>query len=134
VANECISYYSPGTDITGHVATAVTGKHFVKISANRQSGPALSDTSEGGNVQIAPATAASRIFGVARWDGAVGDKVAVCCSPGEVVPVVAGGAIAAFDEVEVGTGATAVTKSSGVAVGYALSAAASGADAQIKLY
>jgi len=48
--------------------------------------------------------------------------------------VTASGPIAAFAEVEVGAAGVAVTKTSGVAVGYAVTAAASGADAEISLY
>ena len=130
--NECIRYYDEGTDITGYVGSAVTGKRFVRISANRQAGPALNTSTTGGNVTIAPATAAGRIFGVAGWDGAVGDLVDVRRKG--VVPVTAEGAIAAFAEVEVGTTGKAITKTSGVAVGFVLSAAADGEDAQVVLY
>ncbi len=51
-----------------------------------------------------------------------------------VVKVTAGGSIAANAEVEVGANAKAVTKSSGVAVGYAITGASSGAVAEISLY
>jgi hypothetical protein len=64
-ANECIPYYTPGDTISAYVATAVTGKRFVKISANRQAGPALNTSTTGGNVTINHATAAGRVFGVA---------------------------------------------------------------------
>jgi Uncharacterized conserved protein (DUF2190) len=134
--NECIRFYSPGQDISAYVGTAVTGKRFVKISANRQAGPALNTSTSGGNVTIAPATAAGAVFGVAAWDGGVGDIVDV--RRGGVVPVTASGAITAGDRVEVaGTGANAgkaATLASGIAVGYAISGAADGEDAQIALY
>lgn len=132
--NECIPYYTPGDAISAYVTTAVTGKRFVKISGNRQAGPALNTSTSGGNVSINHATAAGRIFGVAKYDGAVGDVIPVEKTPGSIVPVTASGAIAAFEEVEVGTAGVAVAKASGVAVGYAVSAAADGTDAQICLY
>lgn len=130
--NECIRYYSPGQDISAYVGSAVTGKRFVKVSANRQAGPALNTSTSGSNITIAPATAAGAVFGVAAWDGAVADIVDV--RRGGVVPVTASGAITAGDRVEVATGGKAATLASGIAVGYAVSGAADGEDAQIALY
>jgi hypothetical protein len=53
-ANELTPYYDAGEDVTGYVTSAVTGKRFVKISGNRQAGPALNTSTSGGNVSIAP--------------------------------------------------------------------------------
>lgn len=134
-ANEAIPYYEPGGRLTGQATAAVTGKRFVMISAARISGPSpVSDAIDGGNIQVAPATAAGRVMGVASHDAAIGEKVTVICDPGTVAPVTAGAAIAFFEEVEVGAGGTAVPLAAGVAVGYAVDDAANGADAQIKLY
>lgn len=134
MANDCIPFYKPGADITGHASAAVTGKRFVKISGNRQSGPGLASTAEGGNYQINHATAAGRICGVAAHDAALGAKVTIVRGPGMVVPVRAEAAIAAFEEVEVGTNGQAVPKAAGVAVGYAMTAALINTDAEICLY
>lgn len=125
--NECIAYYDAGSTITGYPTTAVVGKRFVMISGNRQTGTTKV-------VSIAPATAAGRAFGVAAMDAAIGAPVDVERSPGVVVPVTAEGAIVAFAEVQVGTAGKAVTKTAGVAVGYVLTAAADGTDAQVSLY
>ncbi len=114
--------YAPGADVTARASAAVTGRRFVAISGNRASG----------NVSVAHATAAGRKFGVAKHDAAVGALVGVARDG--VVWVRAAGTIAAFAEVEVGANGQAVTKSAGVAVGYALTGAASGADAEIALY
>jgi hypothetical protein len=116
------------------VGSAVTGKTFVRISANRQAGPGLNTSTSGGNVTVAPATAAAKPFGVASYDGAVGDIIDIQTAPGRVVPVTASGAIAAGAQVEVGTGGVVVTLASGIAVGMCLSATTDGNDAQIKLY
>lgn len=132
--NECIPYYTPGDVITGYAGAAITGKRFVRISASRQAGPALNTSTTGGNVTVAPATAAARVFGVAAHDAASGELVGVQKTPGSIVPVTAEGAIAFFAEVEVGTDGKAVTKTSGVAVGYAVTAATDATDAQICLY
>ena len=72
--------------------------------------------------------------GVSGRDAAVGELVDVKRGKDRVTFVTAGGAIAAFEEVEVGANGQAVKKASGVAVGYAVTAAASGTDAEISLY
>src|SRR5687767_13049315 len=126
--NECVPLYRGGAaDLTGHVASPVTGKRFVRVSAALQAGPALNASTTGGNVQIAPATAAGAVFGVAAYDGAAGDKIPVI-REGNTVPVIAAGAIAAGAGVEVGTGAKAVTLASGVRVGTAVSASSADGD------
>lgn len=138
--NEAIPYYEPGGRVTGQATAAVTGKRFVMISADRVSGPEpVSDAVDGGNLQVAHATAAGRIFGVASHDAAIGAKVTILCDPGMIVPVLSGAAIAFFEEVEVGANGTAiprdaVARPAAIAVGYAVAAAANAADAQIKLY
>ena len=124
MANELIDIYKPGTDITGRASAAVTGKRFLKISGNRA----------GGNIAVAHADAGGRTCGVATFDAASGSVVGVARGNSRVVPVTADGAIAAWAEVEVGTAGKAKTIGTGKAVGYALTAAADGADAQISLY
>jgi hypothetical protein len=71
---------------------------------------------------------------VSRFDQAIGKKVGVARGAGRVIHVTAGGNIAAFAEVEVGTNGQAITKASGVAVGYVITAATSGGDAEVSLY
>lgn len=134
MANDCIPFYEPGSTITADATAAVTGKRFLKISADRTAGPGLNTSGAGGNLQVAHATAAGRICGVAGWDAAIGAKVAVIRGNSRVVPVLAGAAIAAFEQVEVGANGTAVPLAAGVAVGYAVTAAANATDAQISLY
>lgn len=124
MANENLGVYEPGRDITGRASAAVTGKRFLAITGNRS----------GGNIAVAHATAAGRVCGVSKYDAASGDIVGVARGNSRVTFVTAGGAIAAFAEVEVGSNGQAVTKASGVAVGYAVTAAASGTDAEISLY
>jgi hypothetical protein len=117
--------YDPGQTITGQATAAVTAKRFLAVSGSRAAG---------GNVSVAPATAAGRTCGVAGNDAAIGELVRVVRGNSRVVKVTASGAIAAGAEVEVGAAGQAVTKAAGVAVGYAITAAASGADAEISLY
>lgn len=118
-----VRVYEPGRDITAEATAAVTGKRFVAIPGNRTTG---------GNVAVAPAAAAGRVFGVARHDAAVGELVSVARAG--VVKVTASGALAAFAEVQVGANGTATALAAGVAVGYAITGAADAADAEIALY
>lgn len=133
-ANECIPFYEPGSRITGHASATIIGKRFLDISGNIQSGPGLSATSEGGNLQVAPCAAGAKAFGVSGYDAATGTKVPVLNGPGMVVPVTAGANIAFGAEVEVGTAGQAITLAAGKAVGKCLTAATSGADAMVRLY
>lgn len=126
MANENVGVYEPGRDITGRATAAVTGKRFLKISANR--------STVSGNISVAHADAAGRACGVSKYDAASGDIVGVVRGNSRVTNVTADGALAAFDQVEVGTAGKAKKFASGVAVGYALTAAADGADAEISLY
>ncbi|SON62267.1 hypothetical protein MSIMFI_03792 [Mycobacterium simulans] len=114
-----------GRDLTAEATGAVTAKTFVKISGNRVSG---------GNVAVATADAAGRVAGVAKEDATTGKLLGVARGASRVLRVTAGGTIAAFAEVEVGTGGKAVTKSAGIAVGYAITGATNGTDAEISLY
>jgi hypothetical protein len=120
-----ISVYNPGGDVTGQATTAVVAKRFVMVSGNRTAA---------GPVAVAPATAAGRTCGVAGNDAAIGELVRVVRGNSRVVRVVAEAAIVAFAEVQVGAAGQAITKAAGVAVGYALTAAALGADVEVSLY
>lgn len=123
MANENVGVYEPGRDISGRAKTAVVGKRFLAIAGDRDSG----------NISVGHATAGERACGVSKYDAAVGDIVGVARGNSRVTYVTAGGALAAGDDVEVGADGKAVKHESGVAVGYAVTAAASGADAEISL-
>ena len=131
-ANEAIYFWTPGKNLPCHAGAAITGKLLVVISANRQSGPGLSATAEGGNYVISQAGAGVKALGVAAHDAAIGTKVSVL--RGGVIPVRAGAAIAAFQEVESNANGEVIPKASGVAVGFAMTGAGSGADAEIMFY
>ncbi len=125
MANENVGIYEPGADLTGRATAGVTGKRFLKISGNRGSE---------GNIAVAHADAAGRVCGVSRWDAATGELVGVARGKDRVIFVTAAANITAFAEVEVGANGQATPKSAGVAVGYAVTAATSGGDAEISLY
>lgn len=121
---ELIAYKETGADVTGQASADVLGKRFLAITGNLQAD---------GSLTVAHATAGGRVCGVAKYDALTGKKVGVARGP-KVVPVTAGANIAAFAEVEVGTAGQAITKASGVAVGYVETAATSGQDARVYLY
>lgn len=124
MANECIPFSEPGRNITGHATAAVTGCRFVMISGNRQAD---------GNISVAHATAATKAFGVSKYDAAIGEKVGIIRGSGFIVPVMAGANLTANQRVEVGTNGQAVVLASGIAVGTVVTAATSGNLAQIAL-
>jgi hypothetical protein len=125
VANECVPLFRPGGDVTANTTAAVVGKTFVDISATRSAVTGL--------VQVATATAAGRVFGVASLDAASGTRLVVIRNKGAIVPVTAGGTIAFGAAVEVGTAGKAVTLASGVAVGRAVEAGTNGNDVFIEI-
>lgn len=143
-ANECIPFKKPGEDFTGKASATVTGKRFLKVSADRTGGGAGGLSTALDNVyQVAPASANGAVCGVAAHDAASGSLVGVIA--GGIVPVTADGAITAGDQIMVGatgkaktyappTTTTATALPVVVVVGVAMTGAADGADAEIKLY
>lgn len=115
--------YAPGDVITAVATAGITARRFLRISGNRN---------YSGSLTAAHATAAGRVIGVASADASTGGVVAIVRDG--VARVTADGPIAAFDEIEVGTDGKAKTKNTGVAVGVAVTGAASGTDAEIALY
>lgn len=140
--NYCNPFYRPGDDITAVASAAVVGKRCVKISGNRQAGPGSAGSSAtsvtGGNIVVAHADAAGRIFGVSKYDAAPSDvnggQVGVIRGSKTVLPITCSATLTAFQEVEVTTNGMVGPKASGVAIGYAVTAAAANTDAQISLY
>ena len=121
--NPCIPLYDVGRNVTGKATTAVIGKRFVKISTN---------AGKGNPVNVAPATAAAKPFGVAAYDAPVGEVVPVV--KGGIVPIKSVGAITAGAEVEVAANGCVSVKAAGVAVGVAIYDSADTTDALIDLY
>ncbi|WP_404314349.1 capsid cement protein [Prescottella equi] len=118
-----IDVYGPGRDITGRATAALAAKRFLRISGNETDGV----------MAVAPATAGGRTCGVAKYAADPGELVGVARGASRVVRVTAAAPIAAFAEVEVGADGKAVTKTTGVSVGYATTAAATDGDAFISL-
>ena len=118
------SVYDPGADVTAVATTPVVAQRFLAISGSRVNG----------NVAVAPAAAAGRVFGVAGTDAAAGQLVRVVRGASRVVRVTAAGAIAAGAEVQVGADGKATAKAAGIAVGYVITAAVDGGEAHVSLY
>lgn len=97
LAGEAIPVYEPGGTPTGHCPAAVRGRRFLRVSAAPQASLiALNSTADGGNITVAECNAiGQRVDGVANRDVAAGGKVGVLATPGLIVPVIAGAAIAA---------------------------------------
>lgn len=127
MANESIPLQEVGP-VTCRTTAAVTGKRFVDISG-------AANVSTGILPGVAHATAASKTFGVAARDAASGTNVQVEARPGTILPVTCSAAVTAGAEVEVATGGKAVTKTSGVAAGIAITTtSAADTDLFVKLY
>jgi hypothetical protein len=137
--NTCIPLFKPGNDITVRTTEAVTGKRFADIGGNIQSGPTITSvnlpaTFDGGNIQAKICEAKKRAIGVFAYDRAEGESVEVLRGSGVVLPVTAGGAITAGEEVEVGAEGKVVKLNAGVAVGKAYTTAANNEDCFVSLY
>lgn len=111
-------YLQPGQAISLTVSAAVTGGQLVEITTDKS---------------IQPAGAASaKVIGVALYDGAVGDTIAV--QSAGVQRLTAASAINAGDSVQAAAnGQVATVSSTNPVIGIAIAAAASGATALIKL-
>lgn len=116
--------YYPGTDLTGYATTAVAPFRFLTITADRTAG----------NITVGHAPAGTRSCGVSKSPAAAGELVGIARGSSRVVHVLASGALAAFDEVQAGADGQAVKKSTGIALGYAITSAAAGNPAAVSLY
>jgi hypothetical protein len=130
--NEAIPYYEPGGRITGHTEVDITGKRFVAPDG-RLNGPGLTGDGQGVTYKIKKPAAGGFALGVASHDALAGSKVTVLCDPGMVVPVLAGGALTAGQEVQADVDGKAVPLASGVALGRVMADCPSGFAAEVKL-
>ena len=126
MANDLIPFKEEGERVTCTPSSAVTGKRLVSISGNNNAD---------GSYTIAPTGAGAKAFGVACWDAAVGQKVTVITvASGQVVPILASGAIAAGASVKPGAAGVVVTATAADrAIGICITGAADATDAMIHL-
>lgn len=133
MANDCIPYYKPGADIPAACSAAVTGKRFLKVTGNRQSGPGLSSTAEGSNYQVAQCVAGDKSIGVSMYDAPINGKVGIVREG--IVPVTSGAAVTAGTEVQSDANGKAITLAAGKPLGYAMSGVgAADTDLEVLLY
>lgn len=106
MAPDAIPFYEDGDELTCVPTIAVGASTFVKISG---------DLNADGLVQIAPAGAGDKVFGVALWDAAVGVRVTVhTIASHHTLPVQAGAAaLSPGDSVKSGAAGVAVVGASG---------------------
>jgi len=109
--------------ITCRAAAAIVGKTCVVVSADMT----------GGNPTVVTAGVGVGVLGVAAQDSESGREVLVHAGVGAIVPVTAGAAIAAGAVVESNATGQVITRTTGVPVGRALNAAASGAEVFVRL-
>lgn len=127
MANECIPLHEVGP-VTAQATAAVTGKRFVSVSG-------AANPSTGALTGVTHTGAGLRALGVAARDAASGARLPVELRPGTIVPVTCSAAVAAGAEVEAAAGGKAVTKTSGVALGLAVSTtSAADTDVFVKLF
>jgi predicted RecA/RadA family phage recombinase len=136
-ANECIPYYEPSDRITAHCEANVTGKCLVDISDPVQAGGIGQGLGggtpvTGGNIVVSPTAAGGMTIGVAGHDQVAGKKVPVIQEG--IVPVTAGAAITAGQEVEATATGKVIPQDTGRAVGRAYGSAANNADCPVRLY
>lgn len=112
-ANECIAFFDPGNDLNAQTTGAVTGSRFVAVSGVIQAGSAgLASDVLGGNLLVAQCSVSGqKAIGVASMDAASGEKLEVIRGH-KVVPVTAGAAMTAGDEVMTDASGRAITWSS----------------------
>lgn len=136
--NECIPFYEPGKDLTGHVTKSggVTGCTFAAMDATGEGHPstAVSDATSGGNLPVTTPAAGGDTVGVFGHDAAQGKKVKLVRGAGKVVPIKASGAIAAGAEVQTTAAGLAIVLSDGKARGRCWRDATDGSLAMIELY
>lgn len=131
MATETTRTFRPGGDVTCRDAVGGAAAICVAIVGDRTGGPALS-TDQSNVYNIGLPAAAGRIFGVRQSDVAAGGLVNVI-SDG-IVPIEAAGNIAAFAECEVNAAGKIVTRTTGIPIGYLMSAVANGARGEVMLY
>lgn len=118
--NEAIAYFDPGDDLTGQASAPVTGKRFVVPSGAKQvASQALANDTLGGNIPVAHAGAGVKPLGVSTYDALAGEKVPVMRGH-KVVPVEAGAAMTAGQEVQSDATGRAITLAAGRPAGMVL--------------
>lgn len=143
--NAILPLFTPAQDVTAATTAAIGSGKFVKIGGNFQAGPLLdlstptSPLTKGNLMQVSLCGAGQKAFGVTKWDTAAADDVVGLFTGGQVVPMTAGAAITADNEVMSDASGnpipwTSAASEANKANGKAVSGASNGATVWIKLY
>lgn len=118
-------YYSPGQNVSCIATTAIVRETFVKITATRAAGE---------NIRVGTCGAGQAAYGVALFDGAIGDLVNVRpLNVGGVVAVTAGAVIGFGAEIESNATGQAIPFATGKICGMAVASAAATDPTQVAL-
>lgn len=121
----CVPFRETGTRSTGTATAPVTGGRFLVITGDQ-----LPD----GTLAVAhPSAAGARPVGVAAYDAPAGGKVGIIRGKGTVLPVTAGAALTAGQDVQVDAVGRVVPVTGGVPVAYTEDAATPGGTARVCL-
>jgi hypothetical protein len=137
-ANICTPLFNNGDEpMTVRVTAPVVGKTFGAISADIQSGPAITTTAlpatwDGGNIQAATCGAGLKADGVFAYDQVTGGVVPIHRA-GNVVPITAGAAITFGQEVQSDAAGKAIPLAAGKSLGVAEASAVLNADCFVRL-
>jgi hypothetical protein len=136
LVNECLPYYEDSGQprLSVHAGDALTGKRIAKVKSNRQSGPGLTDSVDGSNYVATVCGAGELGYGVVSWDVADEAKVPLIIAPGTILPITAGGTVAAGDAVQSDATGRAITANGGAVVGLCLTGASVGEDLEVLWY
>lgn len=123
--NQMHDRYNPGTDLTCHTTTTVTGKTFATIAG------AMTD----GLISVTTATPGGPVAGVFKYNQDANQTVGIARGSSRVVTVTADGPITAGSPVSVGTAGKAITATADAThiIGYAVDTVADGDDTPISL-
>lgn len=125
---DVIPYHAPGEAITGRAASPVTGGRFVSIAGDQvgdETGALTGSDAADGYPSVGHR--ATQAVGVAARDADT-DGAVLIYGPGHVLPVEAGGAIAAGADVTSDADGRAVSGTANGKAGVALSSAAAAGD------
>lgn len=128
-ANDCIPYFEPADEITGHCTAVVRGKRFVSPSAHPPGGLIGVE-----NIQIAESGAGAKAVGIAAYDGVLNEEIPLKTGNG-VYPMTSGAAVAFGQEVQSDAQGRAIPLAAGRANGIAVeTVAGADLDVGVKLY
>lgn len=143
--NPVTPLFDPAGDVTAATTAAIAAGKFVKIGGDFQGGPLLdlstptSPLTKGNLMQVSLCGAGQKSFGVTKWATAAADDVVGLFTGHQIVPMTAGAAITADQEVMSDASGNPIpwvsaASEANKALGKAVSGAGNGNTVYIKLY